>query len=332
MLTNSARFQMCSTERKQAQKRAVSLASDPLTRNAARGRPTQLRFAPAWILTKLTSNRFDWVRKINLSTRQKCPEWSRRYRLTTTANLNITLSLPRLTLECSAGVSLPIAPKIPTFASFFRKLPARFFLAQRIPHHRSTLKAFDFPPKCFHRGFPSSGRPSLRGPKKLAGQPSPVEQEWRKITPDAIRPAAGRLNLAAFYSPMINANLQGSDWIRQFVFGFPLVGGLIRRLTYPLGIKVETYSTLHPGELFASSRARFDERAQKDGGGNAHSIFGEDSDHQSNGWITQPFPLRPPSSSSCVVADGNRNIAFRFGAHQGEKVRVATTSNTRSPT
>ena len=61
----------------------------------------------------------------------------------------------------------------------------------------------------------------LKELERLVGQASPMEQEWRKIIPVATRPAAGRINLTAFYSLILNANLQGSAWIRQFIFGSP---------------------------------------------------------------------------------------------------------------
>lgn len=99
------------------------------------------------------------------------------------------------------------------------------------------------------------------------------------------------------------------------------MGNLSQRLTYPLDIKVETDSTLHPDKLFAAARARVDERPLKAGGKNAHALWGESAEQKAKGRRTPPFPLRP-SSSSRVVADRELKIAFRFGAHQGEELRA----------
>lgn len=102
-----------------------------------------------------------------------------------------------------------------------KALSARFFLVQRIPLPRSTLEDFNYLPKCFPMGISLFWAAHLEGLEKLVGQASPVELEWRKLIPEAIRPAAGRINLAAFDSLMLNANLHGSAWIRQFIFFFP---------------------------------------------------------------------------------------------------------------
>ena len=45
-------------------------------------------------------------------------------------------------------------------------------------------------------------------------------------------------------------------------------------------------------------------------------------DQKLKGWLTEPFPLNFPSSSSCVLADRKLNIAFRFGVDQGGKLRA----------
>ena len=131
---------------------------------------------------------------------------------------------------------------------------------------------------------------------------------------------------------MVNANLHGSAWIRHFILGFPLVGNLSQRLTYHLARNVEDDSTLRPGNLFASSNARFDERALEDGGKNARALWGEDSEQQAKGWPTPPFPMRFPSSSSCVVDGRKLNIAFRIGAHQGKSSELSMALSARSPT
>ena len=71
---------------------------------------------------------------------------------------------------------------------------------------------------------------------------------------------------------MINAQLRGSDCIRQFVFGSPS-GGDIKRYTYPLDSRAKDSTALKLEEIFSPARARFDERARKAGSKNTESLW-----------------------------------------------------------
>ena len=67
----------------------------------------------------------------------------------------------------------------------------------------------------------------------LAHDALPFVEDWGKLTPHSIRPAAGKLRLAALSSLMYQYNLGGPIWLRQFIFGFKLVGVLSQMHTFP---------------------------------------------------------------------------------------------------
>ena len=119
---------------------------------------------------------------------------------------------------------------------------------------------------------------------------------------------------------MLAAQLRGSSWIRQFILAFPQVGALSQRYTYPIDSRTQSENTLRQADLFRFARYRFGERAKKAGNKNNMALWAEASDQQLKGWLSAPFHLTSPSSSSCAIAGEKRNIDFRFGAAQGEKL------------
>ena len=121
---------------------------------------------------------------------------------------------------------------------------------------------------------------------------------------------------------MLSAHLRGSAWIRQFIFGFPLIGTLSQRFTFPLGPKQQVSPSLLQRDLFSSARARFNERSAKAGSKNGKALWPEAKEQQPKGWLSDPFLLTFSSSSACTVGDWKLNIASRFGVEQGEKLRA----------
>ena len=121
---------------------------------------------------------------------------------------------------------------------------------------------------------------------------------------------------------MLSSHLRGSSWIRQFIFGFPLIGTLSQRFAFPLGPKQQVYPDLLQRGLFSSARARFDERTAKAGSKNGKALWPEAKEQRLKGWRSDPFGLTFSPSSTCAVGDRQLNIAFRFGVEHGEKPRA----------
>ena len=87
-------------------------------------------------------------------------------------------------------------------------------------------------------------------------------QAWNSRIPPEISPAAGKLKITAFASLMKQANLGGEEWLKQFVYGFPLVGSLSQQHAYPFYKRAIKASLLAQNQLLTDSGARFSERAK----------------------------------------------------------------------
>ena len=94
--------------------------------------------------------------------------------------------------------------------------------------------------------------------------------------------------MAAFHILVLKTRQQGSAWIRQFISGFPLVGTLSQLYTYPPDEKAGPMPAITPDQLFASARARFDERDRTYGKKHTKVLLEEATAQQIKGWIT-PF-------------------------------------------
>ena len=105
-------------------------------------------------------------------------------------------------------------------------------------------------------------------------------------------------------------------------FRLPLIGAISQRFNFPLGPKQQVDPDLLQRGLFSSSRARSDERPAKVGSENAKAPWPEAKEQQLKGRPFDPFRLAFSSSSTCAVGARKLNKAFRFGGHQGEKLRA----------
>ena len=53
-----------------------------------------------------------------------------------------------------------------------------------------------------------------------------TQKLWGAQTPDCIAAATGELKTVSLLAHSLNCNLGGRGWIKQFTYGFPLVGDL----------------------------------------------------------------------------------------------------------
>ena len=67
---------------------------------------------------------------------------------------------------------------------------------------------------------PFRGR-QLNRLQTLVAASASTERIWEAGSPPDISPVGGKLKIAAFASLMYQANLGGSEWGTQFVYGFP---------------------------------------------------------------------------------------------------------------
>ena len=79
----------------------------------------------------------------------------------------------------------------------------------------------------------------LRRLRKLAAAADPTQAAWGDLIPDFIRPAAGRLKTVKISHLMRQFGLGGQSWIKQFIYGFEIVGAFSQDGLLPVGPKVK---------------------------------------------------------------------------------------------
>ena len=143
--------------------------------------------------------------------------------------------------------------------------------------------------------------------------------EWYSHTNPAIGPATGSVHIALLAHLARFTRMRGTNWLMQFVTGFPIVGHLHQAGVFPSG--KDTPPTLpNPDSLFDSKTARFRARAPRSTSRSSFKLWEEAMSQVDEGWLCEPEPLdsdgnyRDRPLSKC-------NIAFRFGVEQSDKLR-----------
>ena len=195
-----------------------------------------------------------------------------------------------------------------------------FFLAQEIPLPPALIRAQLFLSGCNDDRISAFWGMQILLLEKLVLASTETESRWSAQIPPAIRPAAGKVKVKAMLSLMKQANLGGQRWVKQFIFGFPLVGELSQRDVYPPSRK-EVLTPIGLPELLQGAEELFSSRACKSGFKNGQALWGEALAQHSAGWLTAPFQLSS-EGSPFTLTSSEVNIAFRFGVAQAGKLRA----------
>ena len=108
--------------------------------------------------------------------------------------------------------------------------------------------------------------------------------------------------------------------MKQFIFGFPLVGELSQCGVYPPPRK-DISPPIGRAELLQGTEELFSSRACKSGFKNGQALWDEALTQHQEGWLTAPFKLSSEGSPFTLSSPG-LNIAFRFGVAQEGKLRA----------
>ena len=99
--------------------------------------------------------------------------------------------------------------------------------------------------------------------EKLVADTSSINREWGKLIPEDIRPAAGKLRLAALTRLMYQHNLGGPIWLQQFLLVFKITGILSQKRTFPQSEKLIGRQPKNLAIVAKSNSRRFTEREIK---------------------------------------------------------------------
>ena len=108
-----------------------------------------------------------------------------------------------------------------------------FFLSPQTPLPASTTEAALFLRDSPGPALISFWNTQIKSPDALVEASAPIEEQWEKLIPPFLLPAAGKIKLAALMSLAHQCNLGGSQWLQQFLFVSELVGALSHTHSYP---------------------------------------------------------------------------------------------------
>ena len=125
----------------------------------------------------------------------------------------------------------------------------------------------------------------------LVADAAQLNSQWNYPIPIEMRPAAGKLKLAAFLSIMLHFGLGGSRWCRQFIFGFSLVGVPSQSDAFSADHRTDGKLPLAGVKLFASAPTRFRELSAASWRKNGKLLRREAIEQNEKGCFPPP-PLR----------------------------------------
>ena len=134
------------------------------------------------------------------------------------------------------------------------------------------------------------------------------------------RPIAGRTKTVTIAQLLNRYNMGGRNWIRKFVFGFPLVGTLSQKGVFPKGGELGT-EPMQPQHIWEKSQARFLERSARSGFKNAQRLWEEAQLQVGAGWLDDPISIPSSGLLPDIHPDGGVNIASRIGVERAGKLR-----------
>ena len=203
-------------------------------------------------------------------------------------------------------------------------LSAPFFLDQEIPLPESTVRALDFLKASSPVDIAEFWKLQLMRTSSLVSAAMPLEEQWRKLIPSDIRPAAAKIELAALLPLMLQLKLGGSRWCLQFIFGFKLVRRLSQCDTFPADPRQTRKIPLRTQNLHRDSFVRFSQRSARSGAKNAQLLWNEALEHHQKGWLTAPFHLETTGNAFATQIP-QLGVSFRFGVQQGRSFALAMT-------
>ena len=221
--------------------------------------------------------------------------------------------------EQRRGVNLTIEDATSPENHVDRAMGLEFFLAADIPLPSEIPPALEFinknDPGNLKAFWPSQlGKLSL-----LVEKCAPAQTIWDASKPESIKGTGGELKTVALLQLMRNKDLGGAEWIKQFTFGFPIVGTLSQKGVYPTDPSIGQAPDL--SEIWNLRTERFRNRATRSGWKDANALWGEAMGQVNRGWLGEPLDVDLNGGLSAYPGE-SVNIAFRFGVRQLDKLRA----------
>ena len=118
---------------------------------------------------------------------------------------------------------------------------------------------------------------------------------------------------------MDQVGMGGSNWLQQFVWGFPITWDLSQTGVCPTDNQVQPAPDV--SVIWTDTEIRYRARATGSGCPNAEVLWTEALDQVKKGWRNTPLPIR--GDGQCPdAAIGPIDVSFRFGVGQMNKLRA----------
>ena len=145
-----------------------------------------------------------------------------------------------------------------------------------------------------------------------------TQMKWEAASPCAATRRPRSVRAVALLHLMKCFGLGGDRWMRQFVFGFPIIGEIEQTGVFPRDAAKRPPPPI--GEIWSGNSTRFQTRARASGALNASVLWTEAMAQVDKGWLGPPLPI-DQTGNVANWTKGKTVIAFRFGVDQMDKLR-----------
>ena len=193
-----------------------------------------------------------------------------------------------------------------------------FFLVKPAPLPNEIRDPLTFIQKVGKLTAQSFWQGQLSRVKQIVTEAGGTQELWEAAIPTIGNARPPSLRTVALLHLMKSFDLGGDKWIKQFVFGFPIVGEIEQT-----GVSPMDDSQRPPPEvtgIWNGNSQRFQTRAKNSGTLNAQMLWGEAMTQVDKGWLGVPAPLDLMGRTR-LHDEPDPVVAFRFGVDLIDKIR-----------
>ena len=198
------------------------------------------------------------------------------------------------------GIHEPFPDAASYMEHIHEALQAPFPLAEQPPLPADLLTALHFHRDNSRETIMEFQRSQLKQLRVIASECSDDTDRWYRFSPEELKSSSGKINIALLVHLARFTRMKGTNWLMQFVVGFPIIGELKQESVFPLS-EAPVTELLGPETLFASRQARFRARAGKGSNRSAQELWDEAIQQVEKGWLdplnrstrTGPFGTDP---------------------------------------
>ena len=236
-----------------------------------------------------------------------------------------------LTIECYSpspfsysgaqrkGLSEPFPDASSYHSHIWAALKAPFPLFSPTPLPRDLTVALEFNRDNTRETISNFRRSQMRILRTIADECRAETDHWYSFAPPEIRESPNKIHIALLTHLTRFTRIGGTNWLMQFIKGFPISGKLCQRGVFPMDTSA-TPELVDPESLFETKTARFRARAPKATSRFSQQLWDEASAQVKQGWLHPPEPLNSEGNFTNNLSE-RFNVAFRFGVSQADKLR-----------